>query len=193
MSGVLEIFLQRPTIALLLHRIYHVAHYVYILTKALPLFTLLLKIAYVELKVGKWKYALVSHLLQNQTTNPWRWQITQADQDRAHMWKVDGGNGILLLGISLPFIWITWGHGYINIYILAFSFLGPSCVQIFLFFSTLGPSCAPSVFLGHASWACHLFFFFIYIAHASFEEYLEREIFKHGVYFAGGWNGIANF
>ena len=64
------LFLQRPTIALLLHRISHVAHCVYILTKALPLFTLLLKIAYVELKVGKWKHALVSHLLQNQTTDP---------------------------------------------------------------------------------------------------------------------------
>ena len=53
MTGVLEIFLQRPTIALLLHRISHVAHCVYILTKALLLFTLLLKMAYVELMVGK--------------------------------------------------------------------------------------------------------------------------------------------
>ena len=47
MTGVLEIFLQRPTIALLLHRISHVAHCVYILTKALLFFTLLLKMAYV--------------------------------------------------------------------------------------------------------------------------------------------------
>ena len=53
MTGVLEIFLQRPTIALLLHRISHVTHCVYILTKALLLFTLLLKMAYVELMVGK--------------------------------------------------------------------------------------------------------------------------------------------
>ena len=44
-------FLQRPTIALLLHRISHVAQCVYILTKALLLFILLLKIAYVELMV----------------------------------------------------------------------------------------------------------------------------------------------
>jgi len=50
---ILEIFLQRPTIALLLHRISHVTHCVYILTKALLLFTLLLKMAYVELMVGK--------------------------------------------------------------------------------------------------------------------------------------------
>ena len=94
MTGVLEIFLQRPTIALLLHRISHVSHCVYILTKALPLFTLLLRIAYVELMVGKWKHALVSHVLQNQTMDPWRWQITQVDQNRAHMWKVNGGNGM---------------------------------------------------------------------------------------------------
>ena len=46
-SGVLN------TIALLLHRISHVTHCVYILTKALPLFILLLKIAYVELMVGE--------------------------------------------------------------------------------------------------------------------------------------------
>ena len=80
---------------------------IYILTKALPLFILLLKIAYVGLMVGERKHALVSHILQNQTKDPWRQQIKQADQDRAHMWKVDGGNGILLLWISLPFIWIT--------------------------------------------------------------------------------------
>ena len=53
MTGVLEMSLQRPTIALLLHGISHVAHCVYILTKALPLFTLLLKIAYVEPMVGE--------------------------------------------------------------------------------------------------------------------------------------------
>ena len=52
MTGVLEIFLQRPTIALLLHRISHVAHCVYVLTKALLVFILLLKIAYLGLMVG---------------------------------------------------------------------------------------------------------------------------------------------
>ena len=51
--GFWKYFLQRPTIALLLHRISHVAHCVYILTKALLLFILLLKMAYVELMVGK--------------------------------------------------------------------------------------------------------------------------------------------
>ena len=53
MTGVSKIFLQRPAIAILLHRISHVAHCVYILTKALLLFILLLKMAYVELMVGK--------------------------------------------------------------------------------------------------------------------------------------------
>jgi len=49
----LKIFLQKPTIVLLLHRISHVVQCVYILTKAFLLFILLLKIAYVELMVGK--------------------------------------------------------------------------------------------------------------------------------------------
>ena len=53
MTGVLKIFLQGPTTALLLHRISHVAQCVCILTKAWLLFTLLLRIAYVELMVGK--------------------------------------------------------------------------------------------------------------------------------------------
>ena len=167
MIRVLKIFLQRPTIALLLHRISHVAQCVYILTKALLLFTLLLKMSYVELMVGeKRKHALVSHVLRNQTKDPWRWQIKQADQDLAHMWKVDGGNGILLLWISLPFIWITWGHGYINIYI-PFFFLD---LHVSNFFLNTGTFMCP-FFLGHASWACHLFSLFFYIAHASFERY----------------------
>ena len=67
-----KLFLQGPTIALFLQRISHVAQCIDILTKALPLFILLLKMAYVELKVGKRKHALVSHILQNQTTDPWR-------------------------------------------------------------------------------------------------------------------------
>jgi hypothetical protein len=45
-------FLKRQTIALLLHKISHVTQRVCILTKALPLFILLLKIAFVELMVG---------------------------------------------------------------------------------------------------------------------------------------------
>jgi hypothetical protein len=52
MTEVLKRFLQRSTIYLLLYRISHVTQYVNILTKSLFLFILLLKIAYVELKVG---------------------------------------------------------------------------------------------------------------------------------------------
>ena len=47
--------------------------------------------AYVELMVGKWKHALVSHILRNQTMDLWRRQIKQVYQDCAHMWKVDDG------------------------------------------------------------------------------------------------------
>ena len=56
-------------------------------------------------------------------------------------------------------------------------------IFIFLFFS-LGPSMSKGFFLGHASWACHLFSLFFSIAHASIERY-EREIIKHGVLFCG--------
>ena len=51
--GFLKRFWQRPTIALLLHRISHIPQCVYILTKALLLFILLPMIDYVELMVGK--------------------------------------------------------------------------------------------------------------------------------------------
>ena len=71
------------------------------------------------------------------------------------------------LWISLPFIWITWGHGNMTIF-----FSWTFCVQSF--------------FLGHASWACHLFSLFFSIAHASIERYeREREIIKHRVLFCG--------
>ena len=158
MTRVLEIFLQRLTIALLLHRISHVSHCVYILTEALPLFTLLLRIAYVELMVEEWKHALVSHLLQNQTKDPWRWQIKHVDQDCAHVWKVDGGNGILLFMNLSPFYldnMRTWQYNYI--YIFSWTF----CVQSF--------------FLGHASWACHLFSLFLFYSPCLNWKIRERE------------------
>jgi hypothetical protein len=52
---VVDRFLKTPTIALLLLRISRVTQCVCILTKALPLFILLLKIAYVELMVGNFE------------------------------------------------------------------------------------------------------------------------------------------
>ena len=55
MTGGFGNIFARPTIVLLLHRISHIAQCVCILTKALPLFILLLNIAYVELMVGEMK------------------------------------------------------------------------------------------------------------------------------------------
>ena len=146
--------LQWPTIALLLHRISHVAQCVWILTKALLVFILLLKMAYVELKVGKRKHALVSHILQNQTKDPWRWQIKQADQDCAHMWKVDDGNGILLLWISLLYLdnMRSWLYYCISLFFISFFFLD---LDVSNFFG--------SCFLGMPS--------FFLIANTSFEGY----------------------
>ena len=92
---------------------------------------------------------------------------------------VEGGwwkwNEILLLWISLSFIWITWGHGYIYIYIY-------SLFLFFLFF--------------HGHWCVH-FFWVMLLGHAIFSlslffnipcviwRILEREIIKHGVLFCG--------
>ena len=132
--------------------------YIYIHNKALPLFILFLKMAYVEIMVGeKRKHALVSHILQNQTKDPWRRQITQVDQDCAHMWKVDGRNGILLLWTYLSFIWITWGHGYIIVYLFFFFSWTFKCPN---FFSTLGHSCVP-IFFGSCFLGMPSFLFFL--------------------------------
>ena len=79
MTGVLKIFLQGPTIALLLHKISHVAQCVCILTKALLLFILVLRIAYVELMVGKMEactwvtYIAKSNNGSMETTNHTSW------------------------------------------------------------------------------------------------------------------------
>ena len=142
MTGVLEIFLQRPTIALHLHRISHVAHCVYILTKVLLLFTLLLKMTYVELMVGGMEactrvtYIAKSNNGSMEMTNQTSWSRSCT--------YVEGGwwDEVLLLWISLSFIWISWGHGYKDI----FSFFSWTLMCPF--------------FLGHASWACHLFSLF---------------------------------
>ena len=91
----------------------HVVHCVYILTKALPLFIILLKIAYVELMVGEMEactcviYIAKSNKGSMEMTNHTSWSKLCT--------YVGGGwwNAILLLWISLSFIWTTWGHGYI--------------------------------------------------------------------------------
>ena len=48
-------------------------------------------------------------------------------------------------------------------------------------------------FLGHASWACHLFSLFFSIAHASIEGYERERPLNMEFYFVDGWDGIANF
>ena len=110
--------------------------------------------------------------IYRKTTDLWRWQITQADQDCAHMWKVDGGNDILLLWISLSFIWITWGHGYL--YFFFFFSWTLMCPFFFSFF--LGV-----ILLGHAIFSLFLFF----DSPCLIWKLLEREIIKHGVLFCG--------
>ena len=172
MSGVLGIFLQRLTIALLIHSISHVTHCVYILTKALLVFILLLKIAYLGLMVGGMEsctcvtYIAKSKNGSMETTNQTSWSRSCT--------YVEGGwwNAILLLWISLSFIWITWGHGYICIYFFSF-FHGHWCVHFFF------------LFLGHASWACHLFSLSFFDSPCLIWKIVEREIIKHGVLFCG--------
>jgi hypothetical protein len=107
MTGVLKIFLQRPTIALLLHRISHVTHCVNILTKALLIFILLLKMAYVGLMVGEMEACTCVTFIAKSNNGSMETTNQKVDQNCAHMWKVDDENGILLLWISLSFIWIT--------------------------------------------------------------------------------------
>ena len=145
---VLEIFLQRPPIALLLHGISHVAHCVYILTKALLLFTLLLKMAYVELMVGKMEactcvtYIAKSNKESMEITNQISWSRL-CTYVGGGWWKWNTP----FMNLSLLYLdnMRTWLYYCIYIF-----FLGPSCVQIL--FSTLGPSCVPIYFF----WSCFL-------------------------------------
>ena len=81
-----------PTIALLLHRISHVAQCVCILTKALPLFILLLKIVYVELIVRELEACTCFTYIAKTKIGSWRWHSTQSDQYCARVWRVDDEN-----------------------------------------------------------------------------------------------------
>ena len=106
---------------------------------------------------------------------------------------VEGGwwNAILLLWISLSFIWITWGHGYICIYFFLNLSLFFSWTLMCPFFSLLFFG---SCFLGMPSFPFFLFFFFFFfwIAHASFEGYYRERSLNMEFYFVDEWNGIAN-
>ena len=140
MTEVLKNILQRPTIALLLHRISHVAHCVCILTKALPLFILHLKIAYVELMVGESGSMLLRHIYCKIK------QWIHADDKSyelikiVHVWK-------WMVEMKYSFygsLSLLWGHGYIffsldlicpNIYILFFVMLfGHAIFSLFSLF-----------------------------------------------------------
>ena len=91
-------------------------------------------------------------------------------------------NDILLLWISLSFIWITWGHGYINIYIF-FSLSFFMDIDVSIFFSFFG-----SCFLGMPS------FLFFFDSPCLIWKILERErSLNMEFYFVDGWNGIADF
>ena len=69
--------------------------------------------------------------------------MTQADQDHAHMWKVDGGNGMK--------------YSFYESLSPLFGYHEDMAIYIFSFFSW---TLMCPFFLGHASWACHLFFLF---------------------------------
>ena len=93
-------------------------------------------------------------------------------------WMVDGGNEILLLWISLSFIWTTLGHGYI--YYFLFFFMD---IDVSIFFG--------SCFLGMPSFLS-LFFNSPCLIWRILERERERSL-NMEFYFVDGWNGIADF
>ena len=147
MTGSFECILQIPTIALLLHRLSHVTQCVYVLTKALFLFILLLKIAYMELMVGKKEASTcVKYIAKSNNGSMEMKNHTSWSRLCTH---VENGWWMIKIKDSLheslsPFIWMTWGHGYI----IFFFFLGHSCVHFFgsCFFGT-------KFFLSRSLWA----------------------------------------
>ena len=154
-----------------------------ILTKALPLFFLLLKIAYVELMVGESRSMHLCHIYCKIK------QWIHGD-DKSHKlikivhicgwWMMECNTPLMNLWISLSFIWITWGHSYIIVYLFFLFFFMDIDTSIF--------------FLGHASWACHLLFFFFLDSSCPIWEISGRErSLNMEFYFVDGWNGIADF
>ena len=170
MTGVLEIFLQRPTVVLLLHRISHVAHCVYILTKALPLFTLLLKIAYVELKVGNGSMHLCHIYCKIK-------QRIYGDDKSNKLIKIVHIYGRWMMEWNTPFMNLsllyldnmrTWLYIYISFFLLFLFFMD---IDVSIFFG--------SCFLGMPS------FFLFFDSPCLIWKILEREIIRHGVLFYG--------
>ena len=146
MTGVLEIFLQRPTIALLLHRIYHVAQCVYILTKALLIFILLLKMAYVGPMVGEMEactcvtFIAKSNNGSMEMTNHTSWsRLCTCVEGGWRKWNTPFMN-LSLLYLDNMRIWLY--------YCISPFFLGLSCVQKFFWVMLLGHAFFLSLFFG---------------------------------------------
>ena len=158
MTGVSKIFLQRPAIAILLHRISHVAHCVYILTKALPLFILLLKLAYVELMVGEMEACTRVTCIAK--SNNGSMEMTNQTSWSRLCTYVEGGwwNEILLLWISLHYLDImrTWLYLFL--------------LFLFFFFMDIDVSIFLVMLLGHA-----IFLFFFFDSPCLIWRILERE------------------
>ena len=160
--GLLQRFLKRPAIALLLHRISHVAHCVYVLTKALLVFIPLLKIAYVELKVEEVEACTcVTYIAKS---NNGSMEITNQTSWSKLCTYVEGGwwEEILLLWISLLYLdnmrtWLYYYFYYLWTFMCPFFFIWPSWVFLLLFFDS----------------PCLIW------------RILEREIIKHGVLLCG--------
>ena len=128
----------------------------------------------------KWKHALVSHILQNQTKDPWRWHITQADQDRAHLWKVDGRWwkwNTPFMNLSLLYLdnMRTWLYIFFSLFLFSWTLMCP-------FFSLFFGSC----FLGMPS------FLSFFDSPCLIWKILERQRSLE-FYFVDGWNGITDF
>ena len=137
-----------PTIALLLHKISHVTHCVYILTKSIASFHPTSKDS-LSRAHGRRKEACtcVTYIAKSnkgsmEMTNHTSWSRSCTYVESV-WWK---WNEILLLWISLSFIWISWGHGYIYMYIYMY---------IYIYFS---PFFLWVMLLGHAIFSLSLFF-----------------------------------
>ena len=164
MTGVLEIFLQRSTIALLsIGSLMSLTVYIYP-HQGIACFHPTSKDGLCGAHGREMEaYTCVTYVTKS---NNGSMEMTNHTSWSRSCTYVEGGwwNAILLLWISLSFIWITWGHGYIIVYLSFFSwtFMCPFfCVML----------------IGHA-----IFFF---DSPCLIWRILEREIIKPGVLFCG--------
>jgi hypothetical protein len=126
---------------------------IYILTMALPHFIILLKIAYVELMIGKMEACTCVTYIAKSNNGPM--DMTN-HTSRSRLCRCVEGE------------WWKWNTPFMDLspfyldnirtwlYYCIYSFFSWTSMCPKFVFSTLGPSCVP-IFLGHSSWACHLF------------------------------------